>query len=626
MRNWFLNLRTGTKLFIAFSSALLIAILVGIAGFLSVDRLYGDAQRVNTISRGALTAVMRVRLTAEHAMRYLFKRDPSALEAPAAGDPAAPPGPRVEEKDRPLTSEEWEGLRSRAKTLLSQAQLVIGSKDDILASARESIEALEVGSGGAGIDAGAESTTTLEKISGAMNALVDDSAHLSNLLADAAPGTEPRVLMFAESREAVARLLDDAAKLEGQFDSLSAHAIKRMVDTQDWGKKIMLGGAAAGVLLAVLVGLLTTRMIVDPLTVMTAAAHRISEGDLAADIDHVSRDEVGGLADSFRRMQGSLRDLSAEAQRVASGDLTRSVRGGGELGESFNRMVESLSALLREIQEAGTQVKSSSAKIHGNLQRNAEGSREEAAAVERVQQSMETLTETARSIATGAADVERTAGDAARVASQGTASVGAALEGMFRTREKVNEIAQKTMVLGEKCRRIGEVLKIIRDVAGEIHMLALNAAIESAASAGEHGRRFTVVAAEVRRLAERTRQSAEEIRSILIEIQEAAEATVGAAESGAREVEAGSAVAGSARTALEEVIARIHQTSEVAREISRATQEQRQSSEQVASSMRDISRAVRRMAEGTEESTRAVRELTDLSERFGDLMGTFRTG
>ena len=77
---------------------------------------------------------------------------------------------------------------------------------------------------------------------------------------------------------------------------------------------------------------------------------------------------------------------------------------------------------------------------------------------------------------------------------------------------------------------------------------------------------------------------------------------------------------------MEEVIGRIHEAAEVAREISRATQDQRQSSEQVAGSMRDISRAVHRMAEGSEDSTKAVRELTALAERFGDLMGTFRTG
>jgi methyl-accepting chemotaxis protein len=609
MKTWFLNLRTGTKFLLAFSAALLIAILVGVAGLVNIEAVHREATRVNAITRGAQFSLLKFRTMAAQAEGTLFPGDPG---------------------ERDLTAEEWKSFSDTAERLRGLAQTVKGSRGPILEATEETL----LGGGTPrGKDEGEERKENIDRIASIKGALDDFETHLGDLDRLVEPpkeveggGPAPATPLKAkEARNALQNLLKDSSALEAGLDQLVGATVDRMNGARQLGRSLMLGGAAAGTLLALLVGMITTRMVVEPLAQMTAAAHRISEGDLTAEITHVSRDEVGGLADSFRRMQGSLRDLAAEAQRVAAGDLTRSVGGGGQLGEAFNRMVESLSALLREIQEAGTQVSMNSAKILAGLQRNAEASREETSAADRVQGSMETLSQSARGIAASSADVERTAGDAARVASQGTASVGAALEGMFRTRERVNEITQKTLILGEKCRRIGEVLKIIRDVAGEIHMLALNAAIESAASAGEHGKRFTVVAGEVRRLAERTRQSAEEIRSILVEIQEAAEATVAAAQQGAREVEAGSAVAGSARTAMEEVIGRIHKAAEVAREISRATQDQRQSSEQVAVSMRDISRAVRRMAEGSEDSTKAVRELTDLSERFRDLMGTFRT-
>jgi methyl-accepting chemotaxis protein len=616
MRNWFFNLRTGVKLGLAFTAALLTAFLVGLVGVASIEDLYNRADRINKITRGALNSVVKFRLTAEGSSKALFG---------GTGDKDTPWNKEIPDataKDRAL-------LQRLAKDLRDQANVVIGNKSVILSVVDEETKAQDRAK--IGMDASEDDS---------QQKLAEISTHLTNFEArmlslettlgvagDAGEGTGiVRELKMDDARKAIIDVLQPANGLEGGLDGLAASAIDRMGKARRRVLELMLGAAAAGTLLALLVGVITTRMVVQPLTEMTAAAHRISEGDLSADIGHVSRDEVGGLADSFRRMQASLRDLQAEAQRVASGDLTRSVRGGGQFGDAFNRMVESLSALLREIQEAGTQVRGNSTKILAGLQRNAEASREEAAVVEKVQGSMEQLSEAARAIATSSADVERTAGDAARVASQGTASVGSALEGLFKTRERVNEITQKTMILGEKCRRIGEVLKIIRDVAGEIHMLALNAAIESAASAGEHGKRFTVVAAEVRRLAERTRQSAEEIRAILTEIQEAAEATVAASQEGAKEVEAGSTVATNARAAMEEVIGRIHQTAEAAREISRTTQDQRASSEQVASSMRDISRTVRRMAEGTEDSTKAVRELTALAERFGDLIGTFRTG
>jgi methyl-accepting chemotaxis protein len=605
MRNWFLNLRTGTKLLLAFSAALIIAVLVGIAGLVSIGALHTEAERLTDITRGALIYLVKIRQTGQEAIRPLSREGEAAT--------------------RDLSREERKNFATQTTSLRDYAQRVTGSRDKIL-----QVADADTGTGGeekegSSAEAAREARTKLAKIGESLGTFEKNIKALEALVAEDETGN-PRPVTLGKAKDALRAFLDVTSQLEGDLGAVSDSCKHRMTAAAEWGKTLMIGGAAAGALLALLVGVITTRMVVTPLTEMTSAAHRMSEGDLTAEIRHVSRDEVGGLAESFRRMQNALRDLSSEAQRVASGDLTRSVRGGGELGESFNRMVESLSALLREIQEAGTQVRGNSEKILGGLQRNAEASREEASAADRVQGSMEQLSESARTIATSSADVERTAGDAARVASQGTAAVGAALEGLFRTRESVNGIAQKTMVLGEKCRRIGEVLKIIRDVAGEIHMLALNAAIESAASAGEHGKRFSVVAGEVRRLAERTRQSAEEIRSILTEIQEAAEATVASAQQGAREVEAGSATAGSARTAMEEVIGRIHKTAEVAREISRSTQDQRQASEQVASSMRDISRAVRRMAEGSEESTKAVRELTALAERFGDLMGTFRTG
>lgn len=609
MRNWFFNLGTGTKLLVAFIAAIMVAVLVGITGLASVESIYQRADRISRIRTGALDKVVRFSVTAESTLNLLIKREAAAVEGQAAAD-------------RPLSREERAFLSGQVKLLTDQANIVLGNRKDILDVIKEEAAQQEAGKGG---------TEAAEKVPGFLD---NFEKHVVALVAAAAPAggggetatPEPAPLTVGAAEAVLVTVLQDAKDLEGGIGPLASAAVDDMRTARRNAQWLLIGAGIVGALLAGLVGKITTRMVVQPLREMTAAAHRISEGDLAAEITHASRDEVGGLADSFRTMQSSLRDLSGQAQRVAGGDLTQTVQGGGQLGESFTRMVESLSALLREIQEAGKQVKASSGLLRDGIQRNAEASKEETSAAESVQKSMESLSESARAIAGTAADVERTAGDAARVATQGTASVGSALEGLFRTREKVNEIAQKTLVLGEKCRRIGEVLKIIRDVAGEIHLLALNAAIESAASAGEHGKRFTVVAAEVRRLAERTRQSAEEIRAILTEIQEAAEATVGSAEAGAKEVEAGSAVATSARAALEEVIRRIHETAQAAREISRATQDQRQSSEGIAASMRDISRAVRRMAEGTEESSKAVRELSELSDRFGDLVGTFRTG
>jgi methyl-accepting chemotaxis protein len=138
---------------------------------------------------------------------------------------------------------------------------------------------------------------------------------------------------------------------------------------------------------------------------------------------------------------------------------------------------------------------------------------------------MEELTNTAKQIAQSATSVEKIADDSAHAAHAGYASVGEALEALEKIRRRVADISGKTLLLGERSQRISEVLNLIKEIAGEIHLLAVNAAIESAA-AGEHGKRFAVVASEVRRLAERTRESAEEIKGIVAEIQSATNTSV----------------------------------------------------------------------------------------------------
>ena len=136
---------------------------------------------------------------------------------------------------------------------------------------------------------------------------------------------------------------------------------------------------------------------------------------------------------------------------------------------------------------------------------------QQAASIAQVTATMEELTDTAKQIAQSATSVEKIADDSAQAAHAGYDSVNEALEAMEKIRRRVADISGKTLLLGERSQRISEVLNLIKDIAGEIHLLAVNAAIESAA-AGEHGKRFAVVASEVRRC-RRTRESAEEIKA-----------------------------------------------------------------------------------------------------------------
>ena len=164
------------------------------------------------------------------------------------------------------------------------------------------------------------------------------------------------------------------------------------------------------------------------------------------------------------------------------------------------------------------------------------------------------------------------------------------------------------MLLGERSRRISEVLNLIKEIAGEIHLLAVNAAIESAA-AGEHGKRFAVVAGEVRRLAERTRDSAEEIKAIVGEIQSATHSSVLATEQGVKEVENGVALATGARGSLEQIMQMVDRTTQAIRQITLATQQQQSASEQIVQTMREVAVVTSQAAAGMKQSATSVAEL-----------------
>jgi len=176
--------------------------------------------------------------------------------------------------------------------------------------------------------------------------------------------------------------------------------------------------------------------------------------------------------------------------------------------------------------------------------------------------------------------------------------------------------------LGDRSQKIGDVLDIIQEIAAETHLLAVNAAIESAA-AGEHGRRFAVVAGEVRRLAERSRASAEEIAALVTEIQAAISASVMATEQGTKEVEIGAGLARGVEKGLHEIVEMIEKTTQTAKEISLATQQQRAASDQVVAVIRGIADSARESAEGMQQASSLVTQLTTLAAGFKEEAGRF---
>jgi methyl-accepting chemotaxis protein len=320
--------------------------------------------------------------------------------------------------------------------------------------------------------------------------------------------------------------------------------------------------------------------------------------------------------------------LGKMTREVARGELRERIPEEGfeeirELARDFNAMAGNLRTVLAQIQETGAGVGTFSSDFMTVIQEQAASASQQATSVAEVTATMEELSRTSRQIAQNAESVKEAASKSVEVAQAGTTLGREGVEAMAQIKERVGDIARKTLFLGEKSHEIGKVMEIIKEIASEIHLLALNAAIESAA-AGEHGRRFAVVASEVRRLAEKTRESTETIRGIITEIQSATNSSVEATEQGTREVERWKETIRLSSEAFSEIIATIERTSEASTQISLATHQQTSANEQVVQAMRQIEEMVRVTASKMKESSASASRLREMAVTLQEKTAVFR--
>jgi methyl-accepting chemotaxis protein len=320
--------------------------------------------------------------------------------------------------------------------------------------------------------------------------------------------------------------------------------------------------------------------------------------------------------------------LGKMTREVARGELRERIPEEGfeeirELARDFNAMAGNLRTVLAQIQETGASVGAFSSNFMTVIQEQAASASQQATSVAEVTATMEELSRTSRQIARNAESVKEAASKSVEVAQAGTTLGREGVEAMAQIKERVGDIARKTLFLGEKSHEIGKVMEIIKEIASEIHLLALNAAIESAA-AGEHGRRFAVVASEVRRLAEKTRESTETIRGIITEIQSATNSSVEATEQGTREVERWKETIRMSSDAFSEIIETIERTSEASTQISLATHQQTSANEQVVQAMRQIEEMVRVTAAKMKESSASAALLREMAGTLQEKTSVFR--
>jgi methyl-accepting chemotaxis protein len=338
------------------------------------------------------------------------------------------------------------------------------------------------------------------------------------------------------------------------------------------------------------------------------------------------------FSDSEHRKQVAAQEidqaLDALIALVREGDLSRwnTTTEDPQLApllEGFGKVIETLRTFVREINEAALRLSSSANQVLAASTQHETSSTEQAAAIHETTATMEELKHASAQIAENAGAVARVAEETLGAARAGRGAIAEFIQAMQQIRSDGIAVADSIAKLSKRVERIGTVVEVIDEIADRSDLLALNAALEGS-RAGEAGKGFSIVAAEMRRLAENVLESTKEIKSLIIEIREATANAGSAAEASKVATESGEKLGAVAAQAVEGILAGVQETSDAARVINLATQQQRTATEQVVASMAEIEDVTRQTTQASKQATGASAELSQLAGRLAELIKRFK--
>jgi methyl-accepting chemotaxis protein len=272
-------------------------------------------------------------------------------------------------------------------------------------------------------------------------------------------------------------------------------------------------------------------------------------------------------------------------------------------------------SLASQIGAAVHHIQTSSAELQSAANQQATGAKEQASAMSEISTTISELLATSRQIAESARRVAEIAEQTAGAAKTGDLQVEKGRESINGIRRQVDVIVHHMLDLGKKSQQIGSVLEIVSELAEQTNILAINATIE-AAGAGEAGRRFGVVADEIRKLADRVGGSTKEIRGLIDDVRSAVNTTVMTTETGSKAVEAGADQFGRVASAFGQISSQVSTTMEAAKEIELSTKQQATAVEQVNVAITNVSQATKETEVSTGQTLRTASELSHLSREL----------
>ncbi|WP_278537056.1 methyl-accepting chemotaxis protein [Delftia acidovorans] len=325
--------------------------------------------------------------------------------------------------------------------------------------------------------------------------------------------------------------------------------------------------------------------------------------------------------------QAAILRLMNELQSVAEGDLTQEATVTeditGAIADSVNYTVEELRALVGSVQNTATRVAQTTAEVDANSTELLAASTEQLREIRETGRSVLDMAGRINEVSTQAQESAQVARQSLEAADLGLKAVQNAIGGMNSIRDQIQETSKRIKRLGESSQEIGEITELISDITEQTNVLALNAAIQ-AASAGEAGRGFSVVAEEVQRLAERSADATRQIAALVKAIQTDTQDAVAAMERSTQGVVEGARLSDSAGTALTEIDSVSRHLAELIELISSSTSREAVLANDVAENIQHIFAVTEQTGEGTRTTAQQVRELSHMAEELRQSVARFK--
>lgn len=355
----------------------------------------------------------------------------------------------------------------------------------------------------------------------------------------------------------------------------------------------------AVVISSVLAAISLIRVVANPIAELTKAANQIALGDVDVELsEHKVQDEISELKDAFQGMTANIKEQAKTAHEISKGNLNVEVQPRSDkdiLGLALKEIVDDYNILLAAMKESTTQVTAGAGQVASASQALAQGSTEQASAIEQITASMDEIADKTRINASQASEADKLARDVETGALAGN--------------EKMREMVAAMKEINQSSVEISKIIKTIDDIAFQTNILALNATVE-AARAGVHGKGFAVVAEEVRNLAEKSAQAANETGEMI--------------NNSISKVNNGSELAKETAKSLEEIVKNVEKTAELINNIAMATNNQATAVTEINQSIGQVSQVVQNNSASSEECAASSEELANQAEALIQMLGKYQ--